>query len=203
MFPTTRNKTADGAPTVSTSRVPLITPAEYLEAERRAETKSEYLAGQVYAMTGASMRHNLIVANLVSSLHAQLKGRLCSVLPSDMRLHVPTGLYTYPDVTVVCGTPQLEDEHLDTLLNPTLLIEVLSDSTERYDRGRKAEHYRRIESLVEYLLIGQHEARIERYRRQGDREWVLSEAIGVDEQIELSSINCVLTLRDVYDRVLA
>ncbi|MGH7467657.1 MAG: Uma2 family endonuclease [Longimicrobiales bacterium] len=188
---------------MSTSRVPLITPAEYLEAERRAETKSEYLAGQVYAMTGASMRHNLIVANLVSSLHAQLKGRLCSVLPSDMRLHVPTGLYTYPDVTVVCGTPQLEDEHLDTLLNPTLLIEVLSDSTERYDRGRKAEHYRRIESLVEYLLIGQHEARIERYRRQGDREWVLSEAIGVDEQIELSSINCVLTLRDVYDRVLA
>ncbi|MGH7460578.1 MAG: Uma2 family endonuclease [Longimicrobiales bacterium] len=187
---------------MSTNRVPLITPAEYLDAERRAETKSEYFAGQVFAMAGASMEHNLIVANLVAGLHGQLKGRPCSVLPSDMRVHVPTGLYTYPDVTVVCGKPQLEDEHLDTLLNPTVLIEVLSDSTERYDRGRKAEHYRQVESLQEYLLIAQHEARIERYRRQGEREWVLTEAIGLEESVTLASVDCVLDLHDVYDRVI-
>jgi Uma2 family endonuclease len=104
-------------------------------------------------------------------------------------------------VTVVCGNPQLEDAHLDTLLNPTLLVEVLSESTERYDRGRKAEHYRSITSLGEYLLVSQQEPRIERYRRHGEREWLLSEAIGLDHTVELSSIECVLTLRDVYDRV--
>jgi Uma2 family endonuclease len=179
-----------------------ISPEQYLEAERRAETKSEYLAGQVFAMGGASERHNLIVANLVAAIHAQLKGRPCRVYPSDMRLRVSeTGLYTYPDVTVVCVSPQLEDANMDTLLNPTMLIEVLSDSTERYDRSRKAEHYRRIPSLEEYLLIAQDRPRIERYRRQGEREWLLSEAIGLDESIELASIEGVLALREVYERV--
>jgi Uma2 family endonuclease len=186
---------------VSARRVPLITPAEYLEAERRAETKSEYFDGQVFAMSGASLRHNLIVGNLVIEIGRQLKGRPCTVLPSDMRLHIPTGLYTYPDVTVTCGPPQLEDEHFDTLLNPTLLIEVLSDSTERYDRGRKTEHYRQIESLREYLLVSQEEAHIERYLRQSEREWLLTEAVGFEESINLPSIDCVLALRDVYDRV--
>jgi Uma2 family endonuclease len=179
----------------------LITPTEYLEAERRAETKSEYFDGQVFAMSGASLRHNLIVGNLLAGLHTQLKGRPCRVLPSDMRVHVPTGLYTYPDVTVTCGAPKLEDEHFDTLLNPTLLIEVLSDSTERYDRGRKTEHYRQIESLQEYLLVSQEEAHIERYLRQSEREWLLTEAIGFEERISLPSIDCVIALRDVYDRV--
>ncbi|HSL72022.1 MAG TPA: Uma2 family endonuclease [Longimicrobiales bacterium] len=187
---------------MSTNRVPLITPAEYLEAERRAETKSEYFAGQVFALAGASKAHNLIVVNLVAILHGQLKGQPCEVYPSDMRIHVRTGLYTYPDVSVVCGTPQLEDEHFDTLLNPTVLIEVVSDSTERYDRGRKAEHYRQIESLQEYLLAAQDKARIERYRRQGEREWVLTEAIGLEESVPLDSVGCVLPLRDVYDRVI-
>jgi Uma2 family endonuclease len=181
--------------------MPLITPAEYLEEERRAETKSEYFDGQVFAMSGASLRHNIIVANLVVELGRQLKDRPCTVLPSDMRLHVPTGLYTYPDVTVVCGSPRLEDEHFDMLLNPTVLIEVLSNSTERYDRGRKAEHYRQIDSLREYLLVSQEEAHIERYLRQNKREWMLTEAIGFEENINLPSIDCVLALRDVYDRV--
>ena len=117
-------------------------------------------------MTGASRKHNLIVANLVLEIGRQLKGRPCEVYPSDMRLRVPaTGLYKYPDVTVVCGAPELADEHMDILLNPTVLIEVLSDSTERYDRGRKAENYRRIDSLQEYLLVDQTQPRIERYRR--------------------------------------
>lgn len=179
---------------------PWISPEEYLEAERLAETKSEYLDGRVYPMPGASFAHNVIVANLVATLHRQLKGGPCRVLPSDLRLRVPlTGLYTYPDASVVCGEPDLEDGHRDILLNPTVLIEVLSDSTERHDRGRKAEHYRRIESLQEYLLVAQAEPRIERYRRQGEREWVLTEAIGLEESIGVDSIGCVLVLRDVYD----
>jgi Uma2 family endonuclease len=187
---------------VSSSPAPWISPEEYLEAERRAETKSEYLAGQIFALAGASREHNLIVANLVVEIGRQLKGRPCEVYPSDMRLRVPaTGLYTYPDVTVVCGAPQLEDQHRDILLNPTVLIEVLSDSTERYDRGRKAEHYRRIDSLQEYLLVDQKEPRIERYRRQAEREWMLTEVIGLEDDVELASIGCVLLLRDMYDRV--
>jgi Uma2 family endonuclease len=202
MFPVDGHDPRTGAPTVSSSPAPWISPEQYLEAERRAETKSEYLAGQVFAMTGASLEHNRIVVNLILELGIQLRGGSCEVYPSDMRAHIPaTGLYTYPDVTVVCGTPELEDEHHDTLLNPTVLIEVLSPSTERWDRGRKAEHYRGIPSLQEYLLVSQDAPRIEQYRRHGEREWVLMDAIGMEERIELASIGCALALRDVYARV--
>lgn len=192
----------DGRTTVSQPD-PWISPEEYLEMERRAETKSEYLDGRVYPMTGASWPHNVIVRNLIVTIHPQLKGGPCQVLPSDMRVRVSeTGMYAYPDVSVVCGEPELEDEHHDTLLNPAVLIEVLSESTERYDRGRKAEHYRRIDALQEYLLVAQSEPRVERYRRQGEREWVLTEAIGLEESMELASVGCVLALGDVYDGAL-
>ncbi|MGQ0814578.1 MAG: Uma2 family endonuclease [Gemmatimonadota bacterium] len=190
-------------PPISTQPTRRLTPAEYLDAERQAEHKSEYYAGEVFAMTGASEPHNLIVANLVAALVTQLRARPCRVYPSDMRVKVqPTGLYTYPDVAVVCGKPELEDEYLDTLLNPTLLIEVLSPSTEAYSRGRKAEHYRHLHSLQEYLLIAQQEPRIERYRRQGERDWLLTEFRGLDETVDLSSVGCALTLREIYDKVL-
>lgn len=203
MFSEDRDEPGNGAPTVSSRPEPWISPEQYLEAERRAETKSEYLNGQIFAMTGASRAHNLVVTNLVGELRTQLRGRPCEVYPSDMRVRVTeTGLYTYPDVTVVCGEPRLEDEHADTLLNPTLLIEVLSESTQRYDRGRKAEHYRRIPSLEEYLLVDQTEPRVERYRRRGEREWLLTEVSGLGERIELDSIDGALALRDVYERVL-
>jgi Uma2 family endonuclease len=196
------SKDPEGGGGVSSKPDHWISPEEYLAAERLAETKSEYLDGQVFAMSGASLKHNLIVGNLVGMLHAQLAGRDCSALPSDMRLRVPISKYfTYPDVTVVCGKPQLQDEHFDILLNPTVLIEVLSDSTERYDRGRKAKHYRRIESLEEYLLVAQNEPRIEQYRRQSDRAWVFTEAFGLEERVALTSIACALDLRDVYQRV--
>ena len=179
-----------------------ISPEDYLLAERQAETKSEYLDGQVFAMAGASRKHNLIVVNVLVALGGQLRGGPCEVYPSDMRVRVTaTGLYTYPDVTVVCGTPELEDVHGDTLLNPTLLVEVLSDSTERTDRGRKAVHYRRLATLQEYLLVSQSEARIERYRRAGEGEWRLTEALALDDVLELDSIGCTLPLRDVYERV--
>jgi Uma2 family endonuclease len=192
-----------GVSAVSSSPARTITPAEYLEAERAAESKSEYYAGQVSAMTGASLAHNRIVSNLVRVLGNELEGTPCEVLPSDMRLHVvATGLYTYPDVTIVCGVPELEDEHRDTLLNPIVLIEVLSASTESYDRGQKAEHYRQIPSLQEYLIVRQDAPRIERYHRRSEREWTLTEAIGFEEGVQLASVPCSLALREVYERAL-
>ncbi|HZD05565.1 MAG TPA: Uma2 family endonuclease [Longimicrobiales bacterium] len=191
----------DGRTTLSKPD-PWISPEEYLDLERRAETKSEYLDGRIYAMAGASRAHNAIVANLVIEIGRQVKGGPCRVYPSDLRVRVSeAGMYTYPDVSVVCGEAELEDEHRDTLLNPTVLIEVLSESTERYDRGRKAEHYRRIGSLQEYVLVAQAEPHVECYRRAGEREWVLTEAVGLDESAQLTAVPCVLLLRDVYDGV--
>ncbi|CAN5799867.1 MAG: Uma2 family endonuclease [Gemmatimonadetes bacterium] len=180
-----------------------ISPEEYLAAEREAEYKSEYFGGEILAMTGASREHNLLVSNLVASLHPQLRGRPCELYPSDMRVKITrTGAYAYPDVVVVCGEPEFEDEHVDTLLNPTVLIEVLSPSTERHDRGRKWEHYRRLPSLTEFLLVAQDKPRIEHYLRQEGGLWLFADASGEDASLRLSSIGCTLALRDVYDRVL-
>lgn len=177
------------------------TASEYLALERASETRSELVNGQILAMTGASRAHNLIAANILAALHGQLKGRPCEAYQSDMRVKVsPTGLYTYPDVVVVCGQPQLEDEYGDTLLNPTLLVEVLSPSSEAYDRGEKFAHYRRLESLREYLIVAQDQPRIERYVRDGEH-WVLTEASGLDAALDLTSIGCRLALADVYDKV--
>lgn len=177
------------------------TAAEYLALERASETRSELVNGQILAMTGASRAHNLIAANICREIGNHLKGRPCEAYQSDMRVKVsPTGLYTYPDVVVVCGQPQLEDEHGDTLLNPTLLVEVLSPSSEAYDRGEKFAHYRRLESLREYLIVAQDRPRIERYARDGER-WVLTEASGLDAALDLTSIGCRLALADVHDKV--
>ena len=135
---------------------PRVTPTEYLAADRAAARKSEYLGAEVFAMGGASERHNLIVVNVVAELRRQLKGRPCRVYPSDMRVRIKeTGLYAYPDVTVVCGQADFDDELRDTLLNPTVIFEVLSKSTESYDRGEKCAHYRKMASLAEYVLIAQ------------------------------------------------
>lgn len=180
-----------------------LTVADYLTQERHAEHRSEFLDGEVYAMTGASRRHNLIVLNIAAALHGQLKGRPCEVYASDLRVHVsPTGLFTYPDVTVVCGEPRFEDALLDTLLNPTLLFEVLSPSTEAYDRGKKFMHYRTLDSLAELVLVAQDEARVERFTRQGDGRWLLSEAEGPSGVLSLPAIGCEIPLPEIYDRVL-
>src|SRR6185369_7490553 len=183
-----------------------MAPEEYLEIERRAETRSEYLDGEMFAdrfgTLGASLAHNAIVANLLGELGQQLKRRPCQVFPSDLRIHIPaTGLYTYPDAVGVCGEPLLEDEHHDTLLNPALIIEVLSPSSEAYDRGKKFEHYRGIESLVEYLLVAQDEPRIEQYLRQADGRWLFTAVAGLEAAIALPSIQCELSLAEVYDKV--
>ena len=179
-----------------------ITAADYLALERQAETKSEYLNGRIYAMSGASRNHNRITVNLTSTLHAQLKRKPCEPFSGDMRVKVkPTGLYTYPDVVVVCGEPRFEDPHVDTLLNPTVIIEVLSDSTAAYDRGEKFAHYRALPSLSDYLLIAQDQPRIEHYQRQSDGRWLYSATDGLDAQVEISTIGCVLRLAEVYERV--
>jgi len=181
---------------------PYLTVEEYLAIERRAETRSEYFDGEMFAMTGASPRHVLIVSNLVGELRQQLKPRPCLVLPNDLRVHIPTtGLYTYPDIVVVCGDLQLEDEQLETLLNPTLIVEVLSPTTEAYDRGKKFEHYRTIASLAEYLLVAQDEPRIEQYVRQPDGRWLFTAFADREGTIALPSIQCQLSLAEVYDKV--
>ncbi len=178
------------------------TAEEYLTLERSASCKSEFHDGQIYAMTGASRRHNLITVNIARELSVQLKKRPCEAYINDMRVKVAEARsYHYPDIVVVCGTPQFEDAHVDTLLNPTLLIEVLSSSTEAYDRGGKFAHYRKIPTLREYLLVTQDQPSIERYQRQGD-VWILSEAVGLDAAVSLESIDCVLSLSEVYDKVL-
>ena len=181
---------------------PRLTPEDYLAIERSAEFKSEYFDGEIFAMTGASRAHNTIVLNIGSEIRQHLKNRPCKAYVNDMRVKVsPTGLYTYPDVIVVCGKEQFDDAHLDTLLNPTLIIEVLSDSTEAYDRGRKFEHYRKFESLAEYVLIAQHRPHVESYRRQPDQRWVFAESDGLDSSLRLDAIDCELALAEIYDKV--
>ncbi len=153
-----------------------ITPEEYLERERKAETKSEYFRGEIFAMAGASRNHGRIVTNLVRELSARTRGRTCNVYSGDLRVAVgPIGLYTYPDVVVVCGEEKYLDGQLDTLLNPTLIVEVLSESTKDYDRGQKFQSYRALASVMEYLAVAQDKMYIEQYARQSDGRWILAE----------------------------
>lgn len=179
-----------------------LAPEEYLALERRAETRSAYLKGELFAMSGASRRHNLITVNITAGLHAQLRQRPCEVYTSDMRLKVsPTGLYTYPDVVVVCETPQFEDAELDTLLNPTPIVEVLSRSTEDSSRGGKFEHYRRLDSLQEYLLVAQDRCHIVHDTREPAQTWRLSETTRFDDRLRLPSLSAELLVADMYAKV--
>jgi Uma2 family endonuclease len=179
-----------------------FTEAEYLAFEQASEHKHEYYQGAIYAMTGGTEFHTLLAGNTYAALHAQLRRRECRVYTSDQRIKViATGLHTYPDVTVVCGAPQFVEASRLTLINPTLIVEVLSPSTERYDRGMKFRHYRMIPSLHDYLLIAQDDQRIEHYSRQDSAIWQLYEAVGMATQITLRSIGCVLALADVYEKV--
>jgi Uma2 family endonuclease len=179
-----------------------LTPEEYLAIERRAETKSEYFDGEMFAMVGASRKRNIISGNVLGEVGQQLKGKPFEIYASKMRVKIPaTGLYTYPDVTVACGEPEFEDEFVDTLLNPTLIVEVLSASTAAYDRIKKFGYYRTIDSLAEYLLVAQDEYKVEQYAKQPDGRWLLSDIRSLKGVVELDSIECRLTLADVYDKV--
>ncbi|MDB5034831.1 MAG: hypothetical protein JWQ98_2072 [Chlorobi bacterium] len=178
-----------------------ITPEEYLANERTADYRSEYFAGEVFAPAGAGRMHNRIVTNLIVAIGGRLKGRGCDVYGSDLRVKVnPPGTYTYPDLTIACGCQEFEDAREDTLLDPLAIIEVLSDSTEKYDRGVKFEPYRRIASLREYILVAQDRPLVEQYLLQDDGRWIFTETGGLNSVLVLSSVAMELGLSDIYDR---
>jgi Uma2 family endonuclease len=184
---------------MSTVPVRRYTPEEYLALERAAEHKSEYYRGEIFAMAGAREPHNRLVSNLVRHLGNSLEGRSCSVYPSDMRVKCPTGLYTYPDVVIVCEKPKLEDDYGDNLLNPLAIFEILSPSTEAYDRGKKFEHYRSLSSLREYVLVSQDRAAIERFvRPNGTGDWTWVVLTELDDTLTLNSCGATVRLKDIY-----
>jgi Uma2 family endonuclease len=179
-----------------------LTEAEYLALERAAEFKSEFYAGEMFAMSGGKPQHSLIAVNLARELSTRLKGGRCVAYNADLRMKVEaTGLYTYPDLSVTCGPLRFAEGTDDTVVNPTVLVEVLSDSTEGYDRGTKFEHYRQIPTLQEYLLVSQKAPRIEQFIRQADGRWVLNEAAGMDKSLELPSLGIVISLAEVFASV--
>jgi Uma2 family endonuclease len=175
-----------------------LTPEEYIALERKATLKSEYLSGEIVAMSGASNAHNLITMNVAARLYNQLTKRGYKVLLSNMRVGIGAGVsYFYPDVTVVCDEPRFEDDTFDTLTNPQVIVEVLSTSTESYDRGKKFARYRQLESLQEYILISQDRVMVEHYLRQGN-QWILSEFSALENVFPLTSIGAELTLNHIY-----
>jgi Uma2 family endonuclease len=179
-----------------------LTVAEYLALERASDFKSEYINGERRPMTGASRKHNLIAGNIYASLHLQLRKSKCEIYPSDMRVKIEaTGLMTYPDISIVCGEPRFDDSYKDTLLNPTVVIEVLSPSTAAYDRGEKSENYRQIPSLQAYLLVSQDRMHVEYYSRQPDNSWRFAEFKRTADRFVLAAVQCELALEDVYEKV--
>ena len=176
-----------------------ITPQEYLIRERQASIKSEFYQGEIFAMGGGSANHSLIAANFVGEARNSLKGRPCAVFNSDLRVQVQsTGLYTYPDATIVCGELLFDDDHRDTLLNPTVIVEVLSDSTEKYDRGKKSNHYRQITSLKELILIAQDRSHVERFTRQPNGDWLFHEQKELFAEFELKSLDISVAMSELY-----
>jgi Uma2 family endonuclease len=177
------------------------TPEEYLALEREADYKSEYIAGQIVAMAGASREHVTIVTNLSRILSSQLLERPCDTYTTDMRVAINTQeLYTYPDLVVVCGEAQFEDANVDILVNPTLIVEVLSPSTERYYRGVKFGYYRQIPSLQEYVLVTQDKVLVEQFVREGDH-WVFNATTNLDAILRLPAIDCDVPIAEVYRKV--
>ena len=180
-------------------RAQRITETEYLDLERHAEFKSEFFAGEVFPMSGGTPLHSQIATNLAAELRNQLKGKRCVPYNSDLRLKVEaTGLLTYPDLSVVCGPLQLATGTDDTVVNPTVIVEVLSDSTEAYDRGKKFENYRLMPSLREYLLVSQKEPRIDQFIRQENEQWLLREAAGLEATLALPALEIKISLAEVF-----
>jgi Uma2 family endonuclease len=186
---------------MSTQRDTYLPPEEYLAIERKAEHKSEYADGVMYAMSGASLKHNKIVANVIAELVRQLRGRPCSALSSDLKVRIPDSRkYFYPDVSVVRDDAQFHDDREDIILNPIVIVEVLSESTAAFDRGEKFQAYQQLVSLQEYILISQNENVIEQYVRQTAESWTYTAAFGMEGSLSLPSIECALSLQAIYDK---
>lgn len=179
-----------------------LTPDSYLEFERRSQIRHEYIDGELFAMTGASLQHNQVVVNFSREISVQLKEKQSFIYTNDMRVRVPAmSRYFYPDAVCLCGTPLFEDREQDTLTNPNLIAEVLSKSTQAYDRGEKFEDYRRIPAMNEYVLIAQDRPHVEQFLRQSNGRWLFMETNGIEKTIELPSISCPLSLTELYDKV--
>jgi Uma2 family endonuclease len=178
-----------------------LTEEQYLAIERAAEFKSEFLDGVMYAMSGGSPQHSSLAVSIVAELYGMLRGSECHVFNSDLRVRASSRMYTYPDVSVVCGKPLLADDQKDVLLNPIVIFEILSPSTELYDRGMKFQLYRTIPSLREYILVDQNKVQIEQYIHQDASTWILRDHQGLDAELKLDSIGASLPLRLIYDRV--
>lgn len=179
-----------------------VTEQEYWAQEESSPIKHEYFNGRLYAMAGASRKHALLAANALASLVVQLRGKPCRAVGSDQRVRIEeSGLNTYPDIVAYCAESRFEPRNRDTLLNATLIIEVLSPSTANYGRTDKFDHYKRIATLCDYLLVSQDRVRIEHFHRGENGDWILRVADSLETALEFSSINCALALRDVYDDV--
>lgn len=187
---------------MSSEPVRRLSPEDYLAFERRAETKHAYIDGEVFAMTGASEPHNVIVVNLAIEIGLQFRGRPGRVYSNDLRVAVsPDGPFYYPDLVALCAERRFLDGERDTLLNPEVVIEVLSPSTEAFDRGLKFSHYRAIPSLHEVLFVAQDAIRVEHFVRREDGQWLFSDHTGLDAVVELPALGCRLELARVYDKV--
>jgi Uma2 family endonuclease len=186
---------------VASNPVTKVSAEEYLALDRAAELRSEFLDGEIVAMSGGSMRHAVLQVNLIGEVRAALRGTSCQAFNSDLRIRVSSRMYTYPDLTVVCGKPMLADERQDILLNPTVIFEVLSPSTEHYDRGVKLRHYRSIDSLQDYILVSQDQVRIERYTRRDANTWTFRDYQGPNETLLIESIGTSLPLTSIYERI--
>ncbi|MGO4880290.1 MAG: Uma2 family endonuclease [Bryobacteraceae bacterium] len=178
-----------------------LTEQEYLAIERAAEFRSEFIDGEMFAMAGASVRHILIQRNLIGELYIALRGGACGPVGSDSRLRISSRAYVYPDVTVICKDPPALDQDDDNLDNPVVVFEIVSPSTEKFDRGRKSDLYRTVGSLTDYVLVSQDRMRVEGYARQPDGTWFSHECEGPDAELKIDSINVSMPLRRIYDGV--
>jgi len=179
-----------------------LSEQEYLEIERERETKNEFFRGKMFAMSGASRKHNRITLNISRRIDEQFDGRPCEVYQTDMRVKVSeTGLYTYPDVVAVCHEPEFEDAFVDTLLNPQVIFEVASKSTEQYDRRIKFAHYKTLDSLMVYIMVSQEQPVVERFIRQADGQWLLWIGDNLNDELVVDCIDCRLKLSDIYARI--
>ncbi|MEA2061622.1 MAG: Uma2 family endonuclease [Thermodesulfobacteriota bacterium] len=179
-----------------------ISPEEYLTLERESEVRNEYFDGEIFAMAGASREHNQIASNIVRVLGNQLLEKPCSVFSSDMKVKMEEiGKYCYPDIVLVCGKEEFEDDEKDVLLNPIVIIEILSDSTEAYDRGEKFAHYQLLNSFAEYILISQYFCRVEKFTRQDDETWIYSKYQTVDHVVKIETTHCELPVSEIYRKI--